>query len=103
MFSFFQAKWVRLVPRSGARVGERLAFVGEGLRTYVPGSALTKGVMYEIVTEPADISREDSSPPAPLVVTIQHLKRAVKFDLSGKMGLVKFRIESELYVDRRYS
>jgi hypothetical protein len=100
----FAAKWVALIRRSGtaAEQGERFSFFGEGLRVHVPGKYLTKNAMYEVVTDPPDITREDSNPPPPLIVTIQHLKKAMRFDLTGKMGLVKFRIESELNVDRRY-
>ena len=78
----FASKWLCVV---NSRTRERIEFVGEGLRTYVPGSALVRGAMYEVVTEPRDITREESFNPPPLIVTIQHLKKAMRFDLSGKV------------------
>jgi hypothetical protein len=70
------------------------------LNAQIPGAQLVKNGVYQVVTDPPDLNADTATPPAPLHVTIQHLKNINTFDLSGKTGLVKFRLESELDIDR---
>jgi hypothetical protein len=91
------AQWVCLVKLPE---NTEFPFTGKGLNAEVTGSVLVKGGVYAVRTNPVDVNADTRVVPEPLIITVRHMQQTATFDLSGKTGLVKFRYESDLGVDR---